>query len=74
MRRKLKCECFTPNGRYKDKNGELDETEGEGRNWLFSRCPSFDSEEILFYLVFFQVQHRVEMWLACRLDRANWLC
>merc|ERR1712037_1084823 len=33
----LKCECFTPNGRYKDKNGELDVTEGEGRNWLFSR-------------------------------------
>jgi len=37
MRRKLKCECFTPNGRYKDKNGELDVTDGEGRNWLFSR-------------------------------------
>ena len=37
MRRKLKCECFTPNGRYKDKNGEVDVTAGEGRNWLFSR-------------------------------------
>ena len=37
MRRKLKCECFTPNGRYKDKNGDEDVADGEGRNWLFSR-------------------------------------
>ena len=58
MRRKLKCECFTPNGRYKDKNGELDVTDGEGRNWLFSRC--FDlilKKRCIFHHVFFSSRY-----------------
>jgi len=37
QRKHLKCECFTPTGRYRDKDGALDEVGGEQRNWLFSR-------------------------------------